>query len=981
VSAASFSIPSAEDRILDGLSDAQRDAVLHGEGPLLIIAGAGTGKTTVLTRRIAHLIASKRAAPEEILALTFTEKAAAEMAERVDQLIPYGYAETWIGTFHAFGDRVLREAALEAGLNPEFRVLSRPEQIIFLRERLFQLPLKRFRPLGDPTRHLNALLSLVSRAKDEDVSPEAYRSWAEAQVASATSDEARDEAEKQLELAAFYETHQRLLAEAGLVDFGDQIHGALTLLRARPALLARLRERYRYVLLDEFQDTNHTQLELVRLLLRPDSPNITVVGDDDQAIYRWRGAAAANLLAFRKQFAGCREVVLVENHRSTQVILDASARLISYNNPYRLEVVAGIDKRLRSPRLTGPAVRHFHYDTVSAEADGVAGLIDDKLREGYRPRDVAVLVRSNDDADPFLRALNVKSIPQRFSGSRGLYTREEVRLLVAFLRALAQPADSVSVFYLAASEVYHLPGPQLVRLNAYAGRKTRPLLDVFRGLPDNEDLKSVSGEAREAAARLVADLDTAAEDVARLRTGEILYRYLQTTGYLARLSRESSSAAEAKVKNIAKFFDTVRAYGEVSEHDRVPAFIEHLDLLREAGDDPAVAEADPDDDAVHVLTVHKAKGLEFPVVFLVGCAEEKFPVKRRREPLDLPSALVQEGLAVGDAHLQEERRLFYVAMTRAKHELIMTSAADYGTKRTRKVSRFVVETLDLPTPSPRARRTEPLEALARHQPPPEERLPTESPIPDATPLTLSFRQIDDYSTCPLKYKYIHRIRVPLLAHHRVVYGSAMHKAVQAHFQARLQGRAFSEDDLVTAFGDAWVSEGFLSREHEERRRNEGEAVLRRFHRAEAEHPWEPTGVEQEFSFWIDQTKVAGRYDLVIERDGKVAILDFKTGDVHDLKTAQQRAKESLQLDIYALACLKTTGKLPDRVELRFLESGLVGSKEPTLEEAAAAEARIREVARLVRRLEFTARPSYRACSQCPFRDICPHTAHAREGDE
>src|SRR3989441_4909663 len=182
-------LPSAQERILDGLSPAQQEAVLHGDGPLLIIAGAGTGKTTVLTRRIAHLITSKRARPEEILALTFTEKAALEMAERVDQLIPYGYAETWISTFHAFGDHVLRLAALQAGINPEFRVLTRPEQVIFLRERLWRLPLKRFRPLGGPTQHLQALLGLVSRAKDEDVSPAAYRAWAETQGAAAAAAE------------------------------------------------------------------------------------------------------------------------------------------------------------------------------------------------------------------------------------------------------------------------------------------------------------------------------------------------------------------------------------------------------------------------------------------------------------------------------------------------------------------------------------------------------------------------------------------------------------------------------------------------------------------------------------------------------------------------------------------------------------------------------------------------------------------------
>jgi DNA helicase-2/ATP-dependent DNA helicase PcrA len=244
----------------------------------------------------------------------------------------------------------------------------------------------------------------------------------------------------------------------------------------------------------------------------------------------------------------------------------------------------------------------------------VAALVEQRLREGSRPRDVAILVRSNADADPFLRALNMRGLPHRFSGSRGLYAREEVRLLVSFLRVLANPGDSVSVFYLAASELYRLPELDLLRLNHYASRKSRPLLDVLRGLPGSDELVGVGGAAR-AAQRLLADLDRAAADVPRLRTGEVLYKFLQASGYLARLSREASAEAETRVRNIARFFDAVRAYGDVAEHDRVPAFVAHLDLLREAGDDPAVAEADPDDDAVQVLTVHKAKGLEFPIVF------------------------------------------------------------------------------------------------------------------------------------------------------------------------------------------------------------------------------------------------------------------------------------------------------------------------------------------------------------------------------
>ena len=973
-------LPKAESRILEGLNEAQLDAVAHGEGPLLIIAGAGTGKTTVLTRRIAHLIASKRARPEEILALTFTEKAAAEMSERVDQLIPYGYAETQISTFHAFGDRVLRDSALEIGLNPEFRVLSQPEQIIFLRERIFDLPLRRFRPLGDPTRHLRALCTLVSRAKDEDVSPEDYLAWAEGRLATAENDTERDEAERHVELAAFYAAHQKLLAEAGLVDFGDQIHRTLGLLRERPAVLAALRERYRWILVDEFQDTNHAQLEMLKLLAG-ESTNLTVVGDDDQAIYRWRGAAAANLLAFRRLYAGCREVVLTENYRSTQVILDTAARLISFNNPYRLEAIAGIDKRLRSDRGKcegGAPVRHLHHDTVSAEADAVAAEIAERIQAGARPRDVAILVRSNDDADPFLRALNVKGLPHRFSGSRGLYAREEVRLLVSFLRVLANPEDSVSLFYLAASEVYRVPEMELLRLNHYAQRKTRPLLEVLRGLPENEDLEGVSGTTREAAVRLLADVERAAAEVPRRRTGEVLYGYLQWSGLLGRLSREGSAAAEAKVRNIARFFESVKAYGDVAEHDRVPAFVAHLELLRDAGDDPAVAEADLDDDAVHVLTVHKAKGLEFPIVFLVGCAESKFPLQRRGEKVSLPEALVREEAQVASGHLHEERRLFYVAMTRAMEELVLTSAADYGSARTRKVSRFVVEALDLPHPAPVPRKSRALEALARHQPPPEPRPTREAPIPEDELLRLSHSRIDDYETCPLKYRYVHILRVPLLAHHTVVYGHAIHEAVRQMFEARLAGHDFSEDDLVEAFRAAWVSEGFLSREHEERRQRVGEEMLLRFFHEETASAWAPTAVEREFAFDVERNRIQGRYDLVAEKDGRVTILDFKTGEVTDPKAAQKRADESLQLDIYALAHLRTKGKLPDRVELRFLESGLAAGRTPTPDGVAQAEERIRAAADGIRRRDFPPQPTWMACGQCPFREICPHTARGSE---
>ena len=274
--------------LLADLTARQRKAVTHGDGPLLIVAGAGTGKTTVITRRIAWLIAEKRAKPSEILALTFTDRAALEMTERVDRLVPYGYTDTVISTFHAFGDRLLREHALEAGLSDRSTVLSRAEQVIFLREHLFELPLDRYRPLGDPTRFLHALVTLISRARDEDVTPADYAVAAEAiaaRQAESPFDEAlAEEASQQAELAALYAAYERLMRANDRLDFGDQVSLALRLLRDHPAVLAAERERYRYILVDEFQDTNYAQFELVKLLAGSPRANVTVVGDDDQSI-------------------------------------------------------------------------------------------------------------------------------------------------------------------------------------------------------------------------------------------------------------------------------------------------------------------------------------------------------------------------------------------------------------------------------------------------------------------------------------------------------------------------------------------------------------------------------------------------------------------------------------------------------------------------------------------------------------------------
>jgi DNA helicase-2/ATP-dependent DNA helicase PcrA len=967
------------ERILEGLNAEQRDAVTHDAGPLLIVAGAGTGKTTVITRRIAWLISERKARPEEILALTFTDKAAVEMEERVDTLVPYGYAAVEISTFHAFGDRLLREHSLEVGLTPDFDVYNRAEQVIFFRDRLFEFPLERYRPLGDPTRHIHAIIGLISRCKDEDISPDEYRACAERLMADAArtpdDEDAADRAAQQLELALTYAKYQELMARAGAVDFGDQIAYALKLLRSRPHVLNFYQRRFKYILVDEFQDTNHSQFELVKLFASRHS-NICVVADDDQAIYRFRGAAISNVLGFLDVYPDARQVVLTENYRSPQEILDAAYRLIVFNNPDRLEVRSGISKRLRAVGGAGASPRHLHFETGTQEADAVAQLVRERVdADEWTPTDVAILVRSNNDADQFLRSLNLRGLPWTFSGNQGLYGRPEVRLLIAFLRSVAHPDDSVSVHYLASSDIYNVPIVDLTRCATYADRRHRWLFDVFRAATVVGDVSMEMSEAGQRAIQhLVADLTRYMELAREMPTGELLYQFMADSGWLARMSKAATARDEAEVQNISKFFRRVQDASKTLRYDNVREFVNHLDALIEAGEDPAIAEADVETPAVRVLTVHKAKGLEFPVVFMVGLAQGKFPWPRRRDALELPAELVKATLPSGDFQKQEERRLFYVGMTRARRDLYLTSARDYGGTRARKVSQFVLEALDLPKEATRPSAPRAVEEIARHAPAAASDTDVMPVVPETEELLISHKQVDDYQTCPLKYRYVHLLRVPILRHHTVVYGNTIHKVVEHYLKRRAAGNFTSLDDLLAVYDREWEDHGFLTWEHKEARRAAGRRALSRFWNEEEAHGVKPTSIEKEFGFSLGNDRVRGRFDRVDEDLLGAVIIDYKTSEVTRQKDADRRAADSLQLKVYALAWREMTGALPQRVELRFIESAVIGRHVPGEEDIAEAVDNVKTAAAGIRARRFDATPSYSACRYCAYNQICPNTA-------
>jgi len=455
------------------LNSQQREAVEHNDGPLLIVAGAGTGKTTVVSSRIARLIEDGLASPEEVLALTFSDKAAQEMADRVDDLLASGYLDLWISTFHSFCERILRDHGLDIGLAPNFKVLDQTGAWLMVRQNLDRFKLKYYKPLGNPTKFIRALLDHFSRCKDQGITPKDYLIWAK----SADS----GEKEKITEVARAFHVYQTLLLEAGALDFGDLLAYALQMLNKRPAILKHWRAKFKYVLVDEFQDTNWIQYQLVKLLAAPKN-NIAVCADDDQAIYRWRGASFGNIVAFKRDFPNAKTVTLTKNYRSCQNILDLSYKFIQANNPYRLEYINKIDKHLKAADNCSGQIKHLHYCTGDQEVLGVISEIIKikQTQKNIKFSDFAILVRANEYANAYARACERANLPYQFLALKGLYSKPVILDIISFLRLLDDCSQSAALWRILKLPMFGVADADIIKLTYYASRFGLPLFEALR---------------------------------------------------------------------------------------------------------------------------------------------------------------------------------------------------------------------------------------------------------------------------------------------------------------------------------------------------------------------------------------------------------------------------------------------------------------------------------------------------------------------
>jgi DNA helicase II / ATP-dependent DNA helicase PcrA len=979
-----------------GLNLAQRQAVNYLSGPLLIVAGAGTGKTTVITEKVKNLVVGKYAKPEEILALTFTDKAAEEMETRVDVALPLGYTDTWIMTFHSFCDRILKDEGIQIGQDPGFKLMSQSEAIQFLTDHLFDFGLKYFRPLGNPSKFVMGLLNHFSRLRDEDVTPKQYLSWAKqfkvkssrpqrlsaamAGAAKLKEKEAEIESEKYLELAKAYQTYEELKRQEGLFDFGDLIAKTLDLFRKRPNVLASYQERFKFFLVDEFQDTNIAQYQLIKMLAPvAKNPNLSVVADDSQSIYRFRGAAVSNVLQFIADYPSAKSIVLIKNYRSTQRILDRAYQLIQYNNPDTLEVKLGIDKNLRSVNGLGDKVRFIYGQKVDDEAEQAAKIIKREKQENgvLNWSDFAILVRANNQARPFARALSWFGIPYQFLGTGMLFRQEEIKNLIAYLAVLANLHDDTSYYRLLNCPPFDLSGRDLVELSAMAKKVDLSLFEVSEAVLGQgrrrkigkELLPLLSSEGQEKLSRLLAIISRHLEMAKRETAGQILYDYLDKSGLLKEMTRADSSLEERKIRNIARFFDRLSSYEADHDDASVGAVVAWLKLSLELGESPTIESDDwfPED-RVNILTVHSAKGLEFEVVFLVNLVAGRFPTYNRREQIPIPGDFIREILPQGDYHQQEERRLFYVGMTRAKKKLFLSAAKFYGEgKRAKKISPFVYQALGRDLIDDRPMRVDQLPLLKFKPVEKEKALPVVRS--QASIDRFSFSQLASFERCPAQYCYQYLKRIPVAPSGAQNFGIAIHQALYQFYQRAKKGRV-SQKTLLSLYRKNWLPFGYSSRFYEGQLFEEGEKMLKRFYRQEFNPQSLPYFLEKKFNFFLtDKIKIAGVFDRVDKKNKAWEIVDYKTGQA--MKTGE--ADKSLQMTIYLLAATDpgVLNASPDKLVgvFYFLKEGEKVSVTKKRSELARARKKLIAAVRSINQSDFAPRPGF-WCDFCPFKMVC-----------
>jgi DNA helicase-2/ATP-dependent DNA helicase PcrA len=954
----------------------QREAIEHVHGPMVVLAGAGTGKTTVLIQRIARLIREGHARPEEILALTYTENAAAEMQQRVRaELEGTNIDGLETCTFHAWCNNLLHQQGAA------FQLLDEKDLWVYLRRRIRELKLKYFVRAANVSQFFDDLLDFMRRCQDELVGPEQYAEYVSRlergevplpRVAKAKKQAELDRAEildRCREISRAFTTVEGMLCEKNLGTFGHMISGAHALLKNNSALLEEERARIKFLLVDEFQDANFAQVEILSMLAGP-AANIFIVGDPDQAIYQFRGASSEAFMLFIRHFPKAKMIVLEKNRRSLAPILGCAFGIVNENpavfadkgSPIRYqrspleswrESSANSDGGGESP---GQPVEIVTWGDKEVEAADIARRIQKKRKELHCEwKRFAVLYRQHSHREELVNELAERGIPFSIEGLDVLDT-PEVRDVVACLSVAVNPKDAANLFRVAALPQYGINPKELKAAMRAVKRDELELPRVLENLPGGArvlaDVANVHGEVEQ-------------EETTALNSVHVVIR---------QFSLRRNPAVSTFVEFIERWQKSV-----TTETARAPEFLEYLGYFRQARGSSIPLPASKED-GVRLMTVHAAKGLEFGHVAIVRGSSTSFPCAYREPLVEFPHELRRSPSTQDDKllHEQEERRLFYVAMTRAEDTL--TILAKEGTGKDKRPTKFLREMID-ELPYRKFWRMHAAQAVQDRLfgEAEEERVAIERSNVAAWLLAgttgdfvkgLSASAIDTYQQCPLRFKLERDWNLPRDVPASLHYGAAMHRVLFTFYQAQRYGREISDEQLLGSFRDDLASAGIADRYQYDLYLRQGKEQLVQFLEwARAGVPPEVLETEQKFDLLVEGTKVSGRVDRVdrVGSDG-VAIIDYKTGKPKN----QKDADESLQLSLYALAAKEVWGMRADRLVFHNLEDNTAVVTTRNEGDLEAAKIKVRKTAEAIAAGKFAAKPGHH-CGFCPYRNLCPAT--------
>ena len=987
--------------IFEGLNSEQEKAVKEIEKPLLIIAGAGSGKTLTVASKIAYLI-EKGAKTEKILALAFNQKAAEELKNRVIGMV--GNAEDLsISTFHSFCNQVIQDNILNTKLNANFKVITETAQKVYLTKNINSFGIEHLEFNHEPYTLAEEMKKFISRCKDESISPDDIQQYIEKQEKNTLDEEALDDLNNLKDILKIFRSYEDYKAKNNMLDFGDMLCTVYNLLKSKPLILKKYREKFQFVIVDEFQDTNYIQLQIVHLIASQHG-HITVVGDDDQSIYRFRGAYLTNIAEFKKMFPNYVEKALEHNYRSTKKIVAVANTLIE-NSPERTI------KKLFTTNPDGEKVAVVETPSDSSQANYILETVKELLKK-YPLQDIAILCRRRSTAEPIIKAFRKQAMRFNFVGETGFFQEPIIKDITAYLKVISNPLENnAEIVRILNRNNYGIKQIEICKFNCYADQNDLSLYEAFDHLSDIDVDKFKFLQVKQTLSEIIGSKK-------RLRTLDLIHSLLFEREFY---KYEIALQNNRNIQLLNQFFEFAEEFNSIYPNNDIEDFTEYLSFASNF----EIEEKNLEEQAITISTIHGVKGMQYPVVIIPDVIEHRLPTKFQKDKFSIPQDLlkgIKSKFDEKELHIQEERRLFYVAITRAKEKLIITYAKRYGENKTdSKPSRFLTEidyqqneNINFQQANPQelsaesttkenqtqtrlmkqvisnlttGKFNEAIENVLLYAKSTNKNLDIKTELigkikepdysaleqADEEPVTVpedhvfSVSQFVGYKKCPRLYQYRHVMKIPEKPRYYFDFGSSLHSIAEQLTRMQKDGKAINEDVAEELLAKFWDPKGYKSKIDEKRDYAEAKAILKVFLEEQAKSKTEIVDIERWFETSIGDIRLRGRIDR-IDRDGSsYTVVDYKTSKK---APSLNELKKDMQLLVYALAVKEIYGDGPLKVGNWFLRSNEKVFFEPENQAIEAMRTEIAEMAAKIKAAAFEPKKGSWECNYCDYNCLC-----------